>query len=526
MKNILILLLLLTAIASCKKEDTVWESDWNVPVVNDTLSLANLVNDSTLSVSSGYYTVDLKRSLFDLSVSDIVKIPDTTIEQNFTTAFTFTASPNTTFTGSVETYTLEMDDLQLKHVTLKEGYIDVHLENPVETKVFFLIKLPKVFKDGSSFLQVFEVPAATSSANGILNAVVSLAGCQLDLTGEFGGSYNELLVDYSVTTDPNGGPTLISSSDVTKAVVTFRGAKIYYAQGYFGSTEITDTTEIDLEALSIYKSGLLDINDLNLSFEVENGIKVGAIATLLSLENENAQGSLVALEGTNIGTNITVNPATGGWSSLVPSTTSLIFNSSNSNIEGYLENMGVKHRVGYTFKLNPWGNVSSGWDQVFPDSRIRVNLRAQMPLSLGMYNLVLKDTFEISLNQDEAGTRVVSGDLILDASNGFPFNANVTVHLLNSNGAVIHSIEGSELIESSQYGILDSQTGILVQPSTVNFSLTEEIVADVNNVKKIMVEAKFNSPNPQTGGSQSYLIPDKAFLGVKLKTNFKTENRF
>ena len=134
MKNILILLMLASTIVSCKKEATVWESDWNAPVLCDTLSLVNLVNDTTLSVSSGYYSLDLKRTLFDLSVNDIVDIPDTTIEQNYTTAFTFTANPNTTFTGSAETYSLEMDDLQLKVVTLKEGYIDLHLQNPIETK--------------------------------------------------------------------------------------------------------------------------------------------------------------------------------------------------------------------------------------------------------------------------------------------------------------------------------------------------------------------------------------------------------
>jgi hypothetical protein len=229
--------------------------------------------------------------------------------------------------------------------------------------------------------------------------------------------------------------------------VTFRDNTIFYAQGYFGNTFISDTTTLDLAALDVYESGLLDISNLSVGFDVENGVKVGAIANLNVVRNENALGNVVSLSGPNIGTNITVNPATGSWGSLMPSLTSLNFNSTNSNVEGYVENLGVKHEVGYTFEMNPWGNVSGGWDQIFPDSRIKVNLNAQMPLSIGLDNLVIKDTFDLILNQDPEKTRVVSGDLILKAKNGFPFNADVTLYLLDGNVNMLHSIAGSEIIE-------------------------------------------------------------------------------
>ena len=105
-------------------------------------------------------------------------------------------------------------------------------------------------------------------------------------------------------------------------------------------------------------------------------------------------------------------------------------------------------------------------------------------------------------------------------------NAEVTAYLLNANGSILHTISGSEKIESSQYGSLDSQTGILVKTSDVVFSLTKEMVDDVNDVTQIVVKAKFNSPDATTGMSQMMLIPEKAFLGIKLKSEFKTENKF
>ena len=36
----------------------------------------------------------------------------------------------------------------------------------------------------------------------------------------------------------------------------------------------------------------------------------------------------------------------------------------------------------------------------------------------------------------------------------------------------------------------------------------------------------FNTPNPNTGTNEQVLIPEGAFLGVKLKGGFKIENRY
>ncbi len=526
MKYYFLLLSICLTLVACKKEATVWQSDWNAPLINDTLSLENLVNDSTLSTTSGYYAVDLTRTLFNLSINDIVTIPDTTISRNYVSALNFEIQPNTTFAGSVETYYLDLEDIQLKVVTLQEGFIDVRVENPIETKAYFLVKLPGVTKNNVDFQHLISAPAASGGSPGVRVETIDLSGYTLDLTGQSGGGYNELLADFSVTTDPNGPATMITDQDVTKVKATLRDSKVNYAQGYFGNRLLTDTTTVDLEALNVYQSGLLDISNLSLSFQVENGVKVGAVTKIFMVSNENVNGNVVNLTSTNIGTSISVNPATGSWGTLAPSLTTVAFNGANSNIENYVENLGTKHKVGYSFQINPWGNVSGGWDQIFPNSRIRVNLHAQMPLALGMNNLVLKDTFDLDLNQDPEKTRIVSGKLLLNAQNGFPFRANVTIFLLDANGTLLHTIEGSEAIESAQYGTLDSATGILVQPSQVTFTLTEEMIADVNAVKKVVVKSLFNSPNPTTGASQVMLVPDKAFLGVKLKSEFKTENKF
>ena len=71
-------------VVSCKKKDTIWKTDWATPVMSDTLRLTNLFNDSTLNTTNQTsINVDLTRTLLDIDLSDLLKIPDTTITQIF-----------------------------------------------------------------------------------------------------------------------------------------------------------------------------------------------------------------------------------------------------------------------------------------------------------------------------------------------------------------------------------------------------------------------------------------------------------
>jgi hypothetical protein len=528
MKRVLSLLLIFASVVACKKKDTTWETDWSAPIVNDTLTLANLVNDSTLSENpSGYYDVALTRTLFDLDVNEVVEIPDTTIHEAFVSSFlNLTVNPGSSFVTSSEEHDLAMEDLELKKIILKEGYIDLLVENPVGTIAHFDITLPGVTKDGVTFSNVYSAPAGTMANPGIKQATIDLSGYQLDLTGVTGSSFNKLTSQVTVTSDANGPTVNLTNLDTTIVEATFRDIKLDYAQGYFGNRILSDTVEVDLEALDVYSSGQLDLSSLSLGFEVENGIKVGAQGILHSLSNMNTTGSVVDLSGGALGSSFFIDPATGVWNSLTPSLNTIEFNAANSNIEAYLENLGVDHTVGYSIQLNPWGNTSGGWDQIFPHSKLRVNLKAQMPLIIGMNDLVLKDTFDVDLNQDPDKTRIVSGEIILKTDNAFPFSADVTLIMLDANGNPLNYIHGSEQIESAQFGTFMPEHGFNVASSEVRFVLSDEVVVDINNVKHILVSSRFNSINPATDMSEQMIIPIDAFLSVKMRTKFKSENRF
>jgi hypothetical protein len=108
------LILLLLLFSACKKEATSWHTNWELPVLKDTLDLSNFYNDSTLSINGTQINVALSRTILDLGLEDLIKIPDTTISQQFQSVFAINnVTPGFTFVNSVKTHELDLQEIQL-----------------------------------------------------------------------------------------------------------------------------------------------------------------------------------------------------------------------------------------------------------------------------------------------------------------------------------------------------------------------------------------------------------------------------
>jgi hypothetical protein len=229
----------------------------------------------------------------------------------------------------------------------------------------------------------------------------------------------------------------------------------------------------------------------------------------------------VALSSPQIGNPIYLDAATGSWNSLVQKTENLEFSPSNSNLEAYLENLGKTHSFGYKLELNPWGNASGGYNEIFPQSRLKVKIHAELPMSLKIDDLTLRDTFDIDLVQDKDKSHIESGDLVLNATNAFPFKGDVQLYLMTESGLVLHTVTGSTSLQSSLYGSLDATDGLRKMKSELHFLLTKEMIDDLDVVRKVCVRVKLDTPDPVTGNNQTISIPAGAFLAVKLKAMFR-----
>ncbi len=149
-----------------------------------------------------------------------------------------------------------------------------------------------------------------------------------------------------------------------------------------------------------------------------------------------------------------------------------------------------------------------------------------MPLTIGVDDLILKDTFKLDLTQNEENTNIKSGEILIQTSNAFPLSAELIVYFLDADGNVLHQVNGTSPIESSQFGTIDPNTSLMVSNSEVKLVLGEEVLDNVNVIKNILIQSHFNSKNPVTNVNEPMSIPVGAFLAVKVKTKLTSENKF
>jgi hypothetical protein len=532
MRQTTILTLLLLLIFSCQKKKTIWNSGWSAPIINDTLSLANFVNDSTLISTSSGFDLNLHRTVFDFELTDILEIPDLSFDKKIPSPFVaFNIPPGLSFQDTADV-SMVMQDSELKIVTVSEGFVDVQFLNPINATLFYTVKIPEITKDGLPFIKTYSTPPGSNVDPGLAAAAIDIAGYTMNLSGEDGSLFNFLQAIIIVQTDPDGSTTLITDQDTMSVSATFRDIKASYAKGYFGNKILSNTAEVVFDFLSPVLGGSLDLPSANLKVSISNGVKVPFSGKISYLSNENAVGNVVSLSVNSMsdfqfGQGFDILAASGSNGTVSSSDTEIAFNAGNSSLEPYLENLGNSHSLAYSIELNPLGNVPGTINEISLDSRVTVSIDLDMPLQIGLDGLTVRDTFAFTAPvQNHSKARIKAGKLVLLCENAFPISGQVTIDLLAANGSLLHSVSGSNAVSSSLDGYSYSYSGVQVSNSSLTFLLTEDIILELGLVKNIALTTVFDTYSETGGSIEKMPIPASAYLGVKMKGDFELENQF
>jgi hypothetical protein len=523
MKNILLIATVYLALTSCKKQATSWDTELGAPLINDTLDLSKLTDNQTLvGNANGTLDLDLTKTILDLGLADIVSIPDTQVIQIFNPAIALNVPAGFNVFNETEEHTIDIPGVQLKKIRVFSGKIDLNVYNPLPTSVTFNVTLPGVYNNGLLFQQSLTAGAGDNSNPTVGSGSLDLSGYEMDLRGINGISFNILQASVVAVTDPTGPAVSVTPAQQFKVEATLKDIALDYARGYFGNQVFSDTTGLTVDYLNNIVSGLVDVNNIQLSLSLSNGMKVPVKSELTLIENVNSTGNSVALSAPCIGQDLYLAPAVGAWDNLIPSTQQIQINSQNSNVEQVFENLGATMNLGYKITINPNGNVNGGWDEIFSTSRLKVDLHAQMPLQLQADQLTLADTFAVSLTQNTAKTHVTGGYFQLDASNAFPMQCQMKLSFLDANSQVIEETIGDALVLSAVAGTQNA-SGMYVKNSSVKFYLSKTLMEQINQVKYIRVEGILDTPNPSGSANQQVSIPMGAFLHVRLKAKLQTQ---
>lgn len=477
----------------CRKDGTTWNSDWVVPLIDDSLLIKNYVNDSTLEINPDQsIQVIADRNLFNLDVASMIDIPDTSVQQVFSVNFpSLTLGPGSSFLDEIKERKLSFDDAALRKARFTSGNVRVRIENPIQTKGVFVISLPGVTKNGIVLKETKVVDGGTEANPGVGEVNIDFSGYTVDLTGEDGNSYNTIQSKLNVSTDPDGPTVTITNQDDFNTNVSFTNMIVDYGEGYFGKQVFSDTSIVDVTELNHIEGGQININDLNLDLVIRNGIDVRGKGKITLFESINNNNNTVQLNHPYFDQALIINPAQGAWQSITPSELAFSFDNTTGNMDNFLENLGNKYKVGYSIELNSQGSTSGGHDAIYPKSKLGIDLRADFPLKIGADDLTLVDTFEIDFKNDDKLLQVQSGKFILKSTNTFPYGMAIYLELLDANKNKIKTLETVGEISAALPNT--NADGHIANNEETVFIVDEDAASSLAETKYIKVRATVNS---------------------------------
>jgi hypothetical protein len=203
---------------------------------------------------------------------------------------------------------------------------------------------------------------------------------------------------------------------------------------------------------------------------------------------------------------------------LTPSVSTYNLNSTNSNIKSWLENLPDKVRYELNVFLNPYGNTANYGDFSYDNTRIDINMTAEMPLSVIASNLTFCDTIDFNLQSINQLKQLRSGVFYLICDNKMPLKADLNLILLDENNYPLMSLtQGNQTITAGEPDVFCK----VIEPmrSILELPVTEQDVSKVRLAKRAIITATFNTN--QTPVCDSYLkIYDSNYLDCKLTGNF------
>jgi len=401
---------------------------------------------------------------------------------------------------------------KLTKIRVQSGQLKLVLNSSLHQQSYFTYTLPSASLDGNSNIVMNEtLPPAPPGGSSSITRYVNLAGYEIDMRGANHLKYNTIVNHLVVRMDSSLTPVTLSSADSVFIDYGLTSIVPSYVEGYLGQQIIevgTDTAQLPL--FHMIKSGQLGLKDVDVSLGIENSLGAEGRITIYDLKSIRSNtGNVVSLASpTVMNQPLFIPRATDN--PLTPANASFALNTANSNIKPWLENIPDKVAYRMDVFMNPNGNSANYHDFAYNDTRIKLNMNVQMPLSLLANDLVLADTIGFSgLGNKVNGLQDLQ--LKLTTTNGFPLSTDIKIVLLDENKFVIGDLTNAPLHVNA--GTTNGDC-VVQQPavSELPISVPKEKITWLRNARYAAIQATFNTE--QNNGCNDYL---KIFDTYKLQ---------
>ena len=261
---------------------------------------------------------------------------------------------------------------------------------------------------------------------------------------------------YTISTSANGVADVLQPGEGLVIKLSFIDVVPEYVQGYFGQQDLSfgpDSSSLGL--LGNFSPSNLMLTQSAINFRIINEFGIEMSSSINSMKSiKVSPPNVVTLNAGNLLQSINVNRAskTNNPSNPVfPWVKQINVNSTNSNLNPFLQNL--PNYLGYSIKaiLNPLGNISAGNDFAFYGRGLKVIADVDIPLALSANYFALVNYSKVDLTQLKELNDVNSCEIMMQARNNYPFKAQIQGYMLNDQNQIIDSlfVPGQNSIESA-----------------------------------------------------------------------------
>lgn len=342
--------------------------------------------------------------------------------------------------NSTDKVVYDLGGADLTSVIIESGFIKVECVSTIQDTLYFNYTIPSASYLGNVFTVNEKVLPAPPGDTSYFMKMYDFSGYTLDLTGPNKDTVNTFYSTIIGNIDSTGRIVTLSLEDsiyVYLGVINLIPEAMF---GYFGQDTIkVGPDNENLEFFDKINDGTLNLEEVNLTFSVENSIGCDTRFIINSMQSINTKtNNTITLSGSILSSVFNIPRAT--QNPIVPSYSELLISNSNSNVNKLIENFPDKFGYEFTLQINPQGNISNYKDFVYSDKTLNASLNIEIPLSLITNSLTLEHITPLLIQNVKETNKIKDGTFTLLIDNGFPLDATLQVFILDGNQKKVDSL--------------------------------------------------------------------------------------
>ncbi len=394
-----------------------------------------------------------------------------------------------------------MGKYEIKKAVLRSGEVNIKVSSTAQDTLYFEYNIPSLSSQNTTFNTKEKVNPGTVIHPETFIKSFNFTDYDFDLTcanintlrhpsanTDTFNTLNSILlgrIRYS------GKLVYLSLQDSLNVDLRMKNLVASSAKGYLGDSLYVVSGEKTIDSFKKFASSTFALEKASVALNISNGVGINGEITIQEFTAYNTlSNQSLSLTGTAMHNKYAVTKAQE--TPFVPSITSIAIDQDNSNITKLIALKPDKITYKVALQLNPLGNLHTYDDFLFKESSIKVDAAIAIPLAVNIDNLRLKDTVNLGLNSIANSDKIQSGSLNFIVDNQFPFNAFMTIYVLNPQHQVIDSLHTTDPILA---GSADA-TGRVTKKthSVLKYPFTKTQINTIASAPQLLLDIKFGSP--------------------------------